>query len=48
MRHFLNVIYHTGVFVEEGKIIKLDEHVGRGVRGEAEVISEAMAGVGDR
>jgi hypothetical protein len=43
---FRNAYYHTYVFVVEGKFLKLDGHIGRGIRGEAEVISEAMAGVG--
>jgi hypothetical protein len=43
---FLDVDCHAGEFVDEEELLELDGHVGRRFRGEAEVISEAMAGVG--
>jgi hypothetical protein len=43
---FSDVDCHTCVGAEEGEFPDMDGHVGGSARGEAEVVGEAVAGVG--
>jgi hypothetical protein len=47
MQHVLTLTV-IAVYSLKRNIFKLDGHIGSGVRGEAEVISKAMTGVGYR